>query len=247
MNLRASAEALAFVERVRGSSPRLDAHCDVFNGLKPFERGKGAPPQSADVARERPFVREGAQPDASWSPLLRGSLVRRYSIDWSNDTWIQYGPWLAAPRDPAIFAAPKLVVRQTSDRLVAALDPRGLYARNNLHLVLAKRPDVDLRIVLAVVNSRLLDVVYSVMNPERGEALAEVKKAHVEALPLRLPDRALSRGVRLAGMLADRVDARVTSHDVAEALEHERAIDALVLELYDVDAEALERAASHVD
>ena len=38
------------------------------------------------------------------------------------------------------------------------------------------------------MNSTLMDFVYTFMNPEKGEALAEVKKYHVEQLPILVPD-----------------------------------------------------------
>lgn len=164
----------------------LQELCDVFNGVKPFEKGKGNPPQTARIMSEKPYVREGAAPDSSWSPLLRGSLINRYRTLWDKDYWIQYGPWLAAPRDPAIFQAPmKILVRQTGDTIIATLVKIGFIARNNLHILLPKDIRYRLCYFLGILNSKLTDFVYTLMNPEKGEALAEVKKKHVEQLPIR--------------------------------------------------------------
>ncbi|MDR1290928.1 MAG: N-6 DNA methylase, partial [Planctomycetaceae bacterium] len=163
---------------------QLKDFCNVYNGVKPFEKGKGNPPQSDRTVKEKPFVSEGKKPNKKWSPLLRGSLIHRYINRWDNNYWIQYGEWLAAPRDPAIFnAANKIVIRQTGESLIATHIGQGIICRNNLHIVI-NNSNCNLMFFLALINSKLMSFVYEIMNPEKGEALAEVKKTHIEQLPI---------------------------------------------------------------
>ena len=170
------------------SSPLLQI-CKIYNGTKPFEKGKGKPPQTEQIMKEKPYVREGTKPASTWSPLLRGSLIRRYENLWKYNYWILYGPWLAAPRDPAIFDAPlKIMVRQTGDSIIATLVEKGFIARDNLHILLPRNMNYDLRYILGIMNSILIDFAYSFVNPEKGEALAQIKKHHVEQLPIRTID-----------------------------------------------------------
>ncbi len=77
------------------------------------------------------------------------------------------------------------MVRQTGDSIIATLVEQGFFARNNLHILLPRQTGYDLRYTVGVMNSRLMDFVYSLINPEKDEALAEVKKQHVEQLPIR--------------------------------------------------------------
>lgn len=190
VNIVRSPEHQKVIEHVRSVSINLSQLMNCFNGLKPFEKGKGDPPQTADVVEQKPYVFSGVKPGKQWSPLLRGSLIRRYQVLWDGDYWIKYGPWLAAPRDPAIFQSDtKIMVRQTGDSLVAAMVPSGFYARNNMHILLPRAGSTNTGFVLALLNSKVMDFVYSYVNPEKGEALAEVKKHHLENLPLpNLPD-----------------------------------------------------------
>ena len=186
INVSASLEAQKVLGKIKQQAGPLAQICDVFNGIKPFEKGKGHPPQTEQVLKDQPYVSEGRPPRNGWSPLLRGSLIHRYRNIWNKDYWIRYGPWLAAPRDPAIFDAPlKIMVRQTGDSIIATLVEQGFFARNNLHILLPRETGCDLRYTLGIMNSRLMDFVYSLMNPEKDEALAEVKKQHVEQLPIR--------------------------------------------------------------
>jgi len=175
--------------KIKKSSVNLEQVCNVYNGVKPFEKGKGNPAQTEQTMKEKPFVKSGPQPSANWSPLLRGSLISKYQILWNQNHWILYGPWLAAPRDPRIFqASSKIMVRQTADSIIATLVESGFIARNNIHILLSKDPDYNLRYILGLMNSSLMDFSYSFMNPEKGEALAEVKKRHVEELPIHTID-----------------------------------------------------------
>jgi adenine-specific DNA-methyltransferase len=166
---------------------------------------------------------------------------------WNNNYWIQYGTWLAAPRDPAIFNAPlKVMVRQTGDSIIATLLENGYIARNNLHILLPKKEDYDLRFILGVLNSKLMDFLYSLMNPEKGEALAEVKKQHVEQLPIRsinfttptdkaCHDRMVQLVEQMLTLHKQLPDAKA-SHDKTHIQRQidatDRQIDKLVYELY---------------
>jgi hypothetical protein len=186
VNILTSESAHNLVNKIKKCSSPLSYFCSVFNGIKPFEEGKGTPPQTGETVKNKPYVKEGCRPDSSWSPLLRGSLIQKYRTLWHQDYWIKYGPWLAAPRDPRIFEAPeKIMVRQTGDSIIATLVKDNFFARNNLHILLPKIAEYKLPYVLGIMNSSLIDFFYTFMNPEKGEALAEVKKEHVENLPIR--------------------------------------------------------------
>ena len=131
----------------------------------------------------------------------------------SSSPSFQYGPWLAAPRDPAIFEAPlKIMVRQTGDSIIATLVEQGFIARNNLHILLPRDPIHDLRYILGILNSRLIDFIYTVMNPEKGEALAEVKKYHVEQLPIREINGSSPSDMTLHDKLVSLVDQMLELH-----------------------------------
>lgn len=185
VNIVASDEKFQLFHKIAALCIPLAKICNIYNGVKPFEKGKGKPPQTEKTMKEKPYVREGTQPDAEWKPLLRGSLIHRYKTLWNHNYWILYGEWLAAPRNPSIFEAPeKIMVRQTGDSIIATLAEKGFVGRNNLHIILPFNKDYHLNCVLGIMNSRLMDFVYTVMNPEKGEALAEIKKKHIEQLPI---------------------------------------------------------------
>ena len=185
INLVANDDEKLLFEKLRIHSNSISSVCNVYNGVKPFEKGKGSPPQTEKTMKEKPFVVVGSEkPNGnSWFPLIRGSLMNRFVNLWNNNSWIKYGEWLAAPRNPKIFnAKEKIIVRQTGDSIIATIIGKDIIARDNLHVILSK--NINLKFLLGFINSKLTDFYYKQINPEKGEALAQVKKNHVEQLPI---------------------------------------------------------------
>jgi type I restriction-modification system DNA methylase subunit len=164
---------------------RLDSFYEINVGVKPYQVGKGIPPQTRKIVDERPFDSD-RQVSSSYRPYLRGTDIGRFNIAPRETRFLRYGPWLAEPRPAANFDAPeKLFMRQTGDRLVAALDRERRLCLNNMHVLVPKGGRVSNSYLLGLINSKLLNWYYRTLNPEVGEALAEVKRANVAKLPIR--------------------------------------------------------------
>jgi type I restriction-modification system DNA methylase subunit len=178
----------ALLAKISSKSVHVDDIFLIKNGVKPFEGGKGKTPQTREIVETKPYVSETKQDD-TFRPLLRGSLIQRYINFWNEDYWISYGPWLAAPRDPKIFEAPeKIVCRQTGDRIICTLIDNKFICRDNLHIILPQNCNYNLKYILGILNSSFCDFCYRAINPEKGEALAQIKKKHLGQLLIRTID-----------------------------------------------------------
>ena len=204
--------------------PCLDSFCKITQGTKPFQAGKGVPKQTKEDVKQKAFVSE--VPKEGFRPLLRGSLMNRYKILWNNNYWIKYGEWLAEPRPSANYDAPeKIVIRQTGDSLIATLDCQQFVVRDNLYTCIGKSPRVVLSTILGQINSKLLNWYYQkVLNPEEGEALAQVKKGHLTQLPI-----AVEQDDELYSLVQKRLDV-IIEQEYIDSLENE--IDKKVYHLY---------------
>jgi len=167
----------------------LDMVCHITQGTKPFQVGKGNPPQTRKIVEQKPFVAE-YKVDDLFRPLLRGSLMNKYQITWNNNYYIKFGDWLAEPRYSAKYEADeKIIIRQTSDHLNATLDTKQFIVRDNLYTIVQKKPEINLRYILGLINSKFLNWYYqNILNPEKGEALAQVKRGHIALLPIKEVD-----------------------------------------------------------
>lgn len=170
INITYNDTQIAIINKIFSHSQPFNTFFNVYNGVKPFEKGKGTPPQTSEIMKNKPYVCEGVKPNNSWTPLLRGSLIQRYKVLWNENYWIQYGQWLAAPRKPAIFEYPnKIVIRQTGDTIIATIIGNKFICRDNLHICIPQNEKIELMYILGLLNSKLMDFVYTYINPEKGE------------------------------------------------------------------------------
>ena len=188
-------------EKMHTNSEKLDSLFSINVGIKPYQKGKGQPAQTRKEVQNRSFDAD-KKVNKTYRLYLRGSDLQQYLVRPLKQRFISYGPWLAEPRPAANFDAPiKILVRQTGDSIIAALDDKQRLCLNNVHVLVPskEKPDMDIYAVLGVLNSKLMTWCYRSSNPEAGEALAEVKKTHVANLPIILNEqhaRTLSENVK---------------------------------------------------
>ena len=227
----------SLLNKLENRSEFVSNDFDIKNGIKPYEVGKGNPPQTKDILDLKPFT-SNIMISEDFKPLIGGSSFNRYSILWNNDFYIKYGEWLAAPRDPKIFEAEeKIIIRQTSDRLICTIIGRDFIIRNNTHVILKKKyTDTSLKFLLAILNSKLLDFYYWSMNPEKGEALAEVKAFHIERLIYPKVDKATENHFI---EIVDKIVEIKKFNSSADTSSFENEIDRMVYNLYEMTEEEI--------
>ncbi|OAV75123.1 Type IIS restriction enzyme Eco57I [Bacteroidales bacterium Barb7] len=179
-------EDYALKAKILSQSKLVKNELTVKNGVKPYEKGKGKPAQTDRTMKEKPFTSE-IKKDDTFSPLIGGSSFHRYKLMWNNNYWIKYGECLAAPRDKYIFdAEEKLIFRQTSDSIIGTFIGKEYIIRDNTHIILHKEnSNYDLKYILASLNSKLSNYFFWTINPEKGEAMAQVKAFHLGLLPIK--------------------------------------------------------------
>ncbi len=226
----------ALIEKIRAATVKLEEVCKVAAGVKPYGVGKGTPKQTkTDV--ERRIYDASVKKSSSYRPLLRGRDIDRYITKWDGNRWIKYGNNLAAPRRAEVFDAPeKIVIRQTGDSLIATLDRKQFVCMNNMHTIVQRDGNYDLRFILGLLNSRLLNYYFQWLNPEKGEALAEVKKEHVEKLAIK---RASENQRERVVALVTRILAAKAADPSADTSTVEREIDEIVYRLYGLTKEEI--------
>jgi hypothetical protein len=238
INPHLSVNQYNLLDKLRLNTVPLKKIMIIKNGVKPYELGKGNPKQTKKILSEKPFTKKH-KVNGTFVPLVGGSDFYRYILKWNNDNYISYGPWLAAPRDAEIFKKDnKIIVRQTSDSLVATIIGKGFVMRNNTHILLADNSNFNLKLILALLNSKLFDFIYWAINPEKGEALAEVKAMHLYQLPIK---QQISSFVEVqVESLVDQILTEKKQNSFADTSDLEAEIDQLVYRLYDLTEEEIE-------
>ena len=237
INIEINPKSLSIIEKIQKFSETLAECLTVCCGVKPFQTGKGMPAQTKQIVEEKPFVKEGDRPGKEWSPLMRGSLMHRYTNLWDNNYWILYGKWLAEPRSPKIFEEKeKIIIRQTGDSIVATIIDGGIICRDNLNICIPKNKTVNLKFILGVLNSKLTDFYYTFINPEKGEALAQVKKTHVENL--RIPNVSVEQQKEISDLVEEALSKRKENVN-ADISAITAEIDNMVYALFNLSSEEI--------
>ena len=88
-------------------------------------------------------------------------------------------------RTPDVFERPKILSRQTADRIVAACDSTGkYYYANTLHGTAPHSGTFSLHFLAVVMNSATVDRWYRLVASESGKPFPQVKIAILKRLPV---------------------------------------------------------------
>lgn len=166
--------------------------------------------------------------------VLQGRDINRYELQYNN-LFVNYdrGELLRA-RDEAIFLyEEKLLMRQTSDKLILAYDDEQHYTIDSLFIIYSDK--INLKYLLALLNSKLLNRQYQKLNPEQGRVFAQVKIDYVNELPIVVNEAYVDVMVGLV----DKILALKKQNSKADTSVLEKEIDQLVYALYNLTPEEI--------
>ncbi|MBI4981416.1 N-6 DNA methylase [Candidatus Woesearchaeota archaeon] len=237
----------AFMERLKKNSKLFFEYADIIWGIKPYQIGYGTPPQTKEVLEKRIYhstERKGKE----WKPLLVGKDVDKYQLKFPNNQYIKYGEWLMYPSNEKFMLEPKIIIRQTSDKIRACYDDNSYYCQNSLFIVHSDK--INLKFLLALLNSQLFEYLYYLSNPQKGKVFAEIKPSAIKNLPLKigtekeqqplinLVERMLSLNKRL-NELKDKSTYEKSKIET-EIKKTDKEIDELVYKIYGITEEEKE-------
>lgn len=139
----------------------------------------------------------------TWQPgLVSGSQIHRYVLCYEND-WLHIDPRLLYKGgwQTEIVKSPKMLVKQTSDSLIACIDIMGLYHLNNIHSFICHDKRVCLEYILLLFNSRLLSFYYHMVTMEYGRSMAQTDIETLESLPIVFNAEVNRQAVELVTMM----------------------------------------------
>ncbi len=247
---RITPEKQLIIDKINNSrSNPLKDFGEIIQGITPYDRYRG---QSAEIIKNRAYHFK-TKKDADCGKWLEGKDIGRYSIKWSGE-WLRYGPWLAAPRDPAFFNGPRLLFREVpgvNKRIQASFVEITFY---HGHSITPFKPfkdtsNVNNLYLLGVVNSKLLSWYGDIVLPNFGkEVFPKLNPQDIKQIPIRKIDFKNANNRMCHDKIVQLVEQMLLlNKQLAEAKTgHEqtmlqrridatdRQIDQLVYELYDL-------------
>ncbi len=183
-------KANKIIQKIRKQKTILNDFADVVWGVKIYENGKGKPPQTGNESKTKTFHSD-KKLSKSHRPLLGGSEIVRYNLKWKGG-YVNYGEWLAAPRQPHWFDGERILVREvTANGVIQATFVEGDYVfSNSVDGIKMKSQDISIKYLLGLINSKLVSFYHSntSANAFKG-AFPKVLLQDLRELPIPKGDR----------------------------------------------------------
>ena len=173
-----------FIQNILDNNKKFDDICIFSTGIKPYQTNKGTPKQTKDDVKNKIYSAESKISD-DYEPYLIGANINKYRISYPTNQYIKFGDCLAEPRNSFDFKQKKIIIKQTSNVISASIDEKNFLNLNNAHdLIIKKDEDYSLELLLAILNSNLMNYIYGYLVPEEGSVFSEVKIVNLRKLPI---------------------------------------------------------------
>ncbi len=138
--------------------------------------------------------------------VLEGKNIQRFYHEWSGLYFIddknlidkQNGEYATFMRNDMIHGE-KLIIRQTADKFICSYDNEGYYILNTLYSLIIRdgyENLLDIKYLLALLNSKLFHFLYSTLIREKGKLFPQIKIFHIQHSPIRIPNESIQQEMR---------------------------------------------------
>jgi hypothetical protein len=103
-----SKESESIFKKIDKGSVKLHTISDITRGINPYDSYRGQDPETI----KNQLYHSTYSKDKTFVPEIRGKHVNRYLLAWDGQSYVSYGNWLAAPREPKYFTGDRIICRQ---------------------------------------------------------------------------------------------------------------------------------------
>ena len=232
----------------------------TFDNMEKFCRVLDTGIDSGNV-RSKIFFKEN---NGNRHRLLQGRQIQRFTLQWDSPAAkyrfceIDYKPipipGIGRGGKPSLrneywnfrgdianhHQPERLLIRQTDDDLIVAYhsekESGRFYTDNTLFTVLPNSQKTNLKYLLALFNSALLNFIYHFLSQEQGKSQAQVKISVVNKLPVVIPAEEQQRPI--IALVNDILSAKATN-PAEDTLKLEKEINKRIYELYNLTSEEI--------
>ena len=175
-------------DKIEKVSTDLSQISRITRGVNPYDKYRG---QSQEIIRNKAY-HSTYQKNKTFVPEIRGKHVNRYSLEWDGESYISYGDWLAAPRNPEFFEGERIICRQVlglklNCTYIASkfiIDQSVFIAKFSEKQSLVLNP----KYVLAQLTSKLISYYFRYKANEFDSLFPKIKIGEFRVLPIKMSD-----------------------------------------------------------
>ncbi len=161
----------------------------------------------------------------------KGELIKRREAANGKMKWYSLN-W---PRRKKLFEEPKILIRQTANRIMAAYDDDKWYClKSGIIIQLPKESKYSYSFLVGLLNSEMLNFLYHDLVNEDNRIFPEVKPVQLFKLPIKLAETKMQKEI---SVYVDKILAAKKTDPAADTSKWENEIDELVFELYGLTEE----------
>ncbi|MCB4800248.1 Eco57I restriction-modification methylase domain-containing protein [Neotamlana laminarinivorans] len=172
------------VSRIESNTTPLIELTQASSGIKEYERGKGNPPQSAEVVKNKPF-NSNIKLNENYIEHISGTDVNRFVLNWQGN-YLNYGEWIAAPRNPIFFDGERLIIREIPGKnsLIVSYTCDKYTVKNTAHVFKVSNNEYSIFALLGVLNSKLMGFYFKKKFSEDDDVFPKAKLGQCKKLPI---------------------------------------------------------------
>ncbi len=157
-------------KKMKKNNPLLGDFIDVRNGI-------------ATKSGKNNYIANQKLTD-KYKKLLEAPDLYRYGFIWPN-AYINYDKEvLHRPRKEETFLSDKILIQRVSSRLICSFDDDKFYTFNSVNNLVLKEDNYNLKFLLGVLNSRLIDHFYRRNYSLDASYTITVTKTNLDSIPI---------------------------------------------------------------
>jgi very-short-patch-repair endonuclease len=216
------------------TKPLIELYDQVM-GVKVYQKGKGNPKQTNYEIDNNIFI-SNELIDKNYMPFISQG-IKRYYYEEKNE-FINYGPWLAEPRDLRFFQSKKIVLREIiNPRIFGCLIEYPCVIKNISAVIIEKNTEFTLEFLLGLINSKLMTYHIFEQTPKSSnKSYPSFNSRLLKSIPIRIDNKLL---IEQIAQLAIKIHQLKKENPTADTTELEAQIDQLVYQLYELTEEEI--------
>ena len=176
INIKSSNEDNPILDKIHKNTQPLDYYLNVYVGI---------------VAKGIKKFLSNTNDGVNFKKYLQGKHINNYQI-LNNHIFINFiKEKLHSNNDEKVYLQnEKILVRKTGNRLIAVIDNEQYFTDQSIYnLYLKENKTIDLKLVTALLNSKLLNYYFNKKMITNADVFPYIKGIHLKMLPIKNPDK----------------------------------------------------------
>ncbi len=179
-----------------------------------------------------------SNPQGQYYKLLDGRNIKKYNIKWDG-TYLDYdiNRIHSCKRKDIFESDEKLMFRRVSSNLVFTYDCEQYFALNTIVVLNAKRENINMKYLLGVLNSNVVNYYYIIQHKSTKKVFSEIQARSVKQIPIPQVEKHIQiiigtivNYILYINSNPSEINVHIPNLHIIQLFEE--IIDAMVMELY---------------